>query len=298
MTEKENRKDHIPGIFEIQRPVDGVADLPLVFDSPHSGREYPADFNYACSFEMLRQAEDNQVDTLIRTAPAHGATVLNALFPRTYIDVNRAADDIDTELLDKRWPAPIVPTSRSYSGIGLIRRLVRPGTPVYDRHLSVQEIRNRIEDYYVPYHTALKHLLDDAHYRFGQVWHINTHSMPSTSVPVAFGMASMQPDFVIGDRDGTSCNPDFTHFLRDSLKGMGYRVAINHPYKGVEIVRRYAHPAAGRHSIQLEIGKALYWDEHRNEPNRNFNNLKADTDKLAGLCADYARSNLIELAAD
>lgn len=290
-------KDHIPGIFSILRP-DIAVERPLILDSPHSGHIYPDDFSHVCSRDVLNRAEDNEVDTLFGHTPEIGGTLLSALFPRTYIDVNRAEDDIDTELLSERWPGPLNPTSRSYAGIGLIRRLVKPGTPVYDHSLSVAEIKARIDGYYRPYHTALKELLDDAHYRFGQVWHINCHSMPGSSAALTNGVLNMQPDFVLGDRDGTSCDLDFTHTLCDALRDMGYRVAINNPYKGVEIVRRSANPAEGRNSIQIEVSKSLYWDEKKNEKNENFNKLKSDIDKLIELCARYVDSHLSSMAAD
>lgn len=289
-------KDHKPRVYNILRP--SGAERPLVFDSPHSGYDYPEDFTPACPPDILRRAEDNDVDVLFGNAPAAGASLLSALFPRTYIDVNRADDDIDTELLAERWPGPLNPSSRSHAGIGLIRRVVKPGVPVYDRPLTVSEIEHRIDGYYRPYHAALKSLLDDAHYRFGQVWHINCHSMPSSRAVLTNGVLNMQPDFVLGDRDGTSCDPGFTHMLRDTLRGLGYRVAINNPYKGVELVRRSASPAEGRHSLQIEISKALYWNETKNEKNRNFNILQGDINKLIEVTARYTDSNLNSLAAD
>jgi N-formylglutamate deformylase len=292
-----SKKDNNPGIYCILSPVKG-RDLPFIIDSPHSGRIYPADFDHACTREALERAEDNQVDVLFEFAHFNGATLLTALFPRTYIDVNRAEDDIDPEILAEHWPGLTKPTPRSYAGIGLIRRLVRPGVPVYDHALSVAEIQARLKNYYNPYHAALKTLLDEAHYRFGKVWHLNTHSMPSSNAPVTHGILNMQPDFVLGDRDGTSCDIEFTHYLRDTIRGLGYRVAINNPYKGVEIVRRSADPARGRHSIQIEINKALYWDEHSNKRNSNFNILKSDIDKLVSDISDFTKSHLVNLAAD
>lgn len=297
MSVKDNRPTDIPGVYTLALP-DPVAEIPLVLDSPHSGRDYPADFNYICSRETLERAEDNDVDALFDFVPQTGAAMLCALFPRTYIDVNRAADDIDPELLEERWPEPLNPTSRSYAGIGLIRRVAYPGQPVYERTLSVAEIKGRLDTYYHPYHATLKSLLDDRHYRFGQVWHINCHSMPAQIQRIPHGILNMQPDFVLGDRDGTSCDLDFTHFIRDALRGMGYRVAINNPYKGVELVRRSAHPAGGRHSIQIEISKALYWDEHNNKRNNNFNVLKDDLHSLVSKISQYATDHLGNMAAD
>lgn len=282
-------------------PADRI--LPLVFDSPHSGRVYPDDFDYACPMDMLVRAEDNYVDDLFASVPDYGGTLLLAHFPRTYIDVNRHVDDIDPELIKGRPPETIRPGSRSHAGIGLVRRLVRPGMPLYERKLEFSEITHRIENYYKPYHEALDGLVKDAHYNFGQVWHINCHSMPSSSAgPVAPGGAmfsvAAQPDFVLGDRDGSSCDFRFTHALRDFLKDCGYRVAVNNPYKGVELVRRHGRPNTGHHSIQIEINKALYWNEIKNKKGRNYSALKSDIDKLISFCAAYARDNLTAIAAD
>lgn len=289
--------DNLENVYRIVRPAPDAL-IPLVFDSPHSGSIYPGDFAHACPRGALERAEDNEVDVLFGDAPQSGAVFLSALFPRTYIDANRAENDIDTELLSERWPGPLSPTPRTYAGIGLIRRLVKPGMPVYDRSLSIAEIKQRLENYYRPYHRALKTILDDTHYRYGGVWHINCHSMPSTPIPASRGVESFQPDFVIGDRDGSTCDAEFTHLVRDVLKDMGYKVSVNHPYKGVEILRRYSKPAAGRHSLQLEINKALYWDETANVRNENFAPLKDDINALVEMVAEFTRSQLVDLAAD
>jgi N-formylglutamate amidohydrolase len=283
--------------------------LPLIFDSPHSGTIYPADFNYICDQDLLYKAEDKLVDDLFSHAPNHGACLLSALFPRSYLDVNRARDDIDPELLSaediQNWPypdcTPMNPSNRSYAGIGLIRRLVRPGEPVYNHNLSPKDIKSRIDTYYTPYHDTLEKIIEGAHYNYGQVWHVNCHSMPSPNLTSgALGRINPfpAPDFVLGDRDGTSCDIDFTHALRDLIKSMGYKVAINHPYKGVELVRRYSAPATGRHSLQIEICRSLYLNEDTYEKSKNYENLKADITKLIAFTANYAQSNLTQVAAD
>lgn len=294
-------KSSLEGVYELIAAED---PLPLVFDSPHSGTQYPVDFDYACDHDLLEKAEDKFVDDLFASAPDHGACLLAALFPRSYLDVNRAADDIDPELFSGDWPyddLPVNPSNRSFAGIGLLRRLVRPGDPVYNRQLSPEEIKSRIETYYRPYHKVLEKLIEGAHYNFGQVWHINCHSMPSSS-PARGALNRVnpfiQPDFVLGDRDGTSCDLDFTHYLRDQLKSMGYKVAINDPYKGVELVKRYSAPSTGRHSIQIEISRGLYLDEETYEKSKNYDALKADMTKLIAICADYVQANLTQMAAD
>lgn len=281
------------GVYRIHRPRN---PLPLIYDSPHSGTIYPADFGHVCSFDSLVGAEDKYVGELFDHVPAHGGTLLEALFPRSYIDVNRPEDDIDPELLSEPWEGEARPTARSHAGIGLVRRLIRPGVPVYGRMLLPGEIARRIARFYQPYHAALSGLLDKAHYNYGQVWHINCHSMPSRGAFSAQVIPQM--DFVLGDRDGTSCDCHFTFEIKEFLKSLGYKVAINDPYKGVEIVRRYGQPGRGRHSIQIEINRALYMHEGVHKKSRNYSALKGDLEKLSVFLADYAQSNLTDMAAD
>ncbi len=279
--------------------------LPLVFDSPHSGTRYPDDFGYACDFKILEAAEDKHVDDLFAAATAHGATFLAAHFPRSYIDPNRAATDIDTELLDEDWTGPfkINPSSRAHAGIGLIRRLVKPGIPVYNRALSSEEIVARIEKCYRPYHSALEKLIKEAHYNFGQVWHINCHSMPAASAYPKrsiglVGNKAKPADFVLGDRDGTSCSHSFTLELRDFIKTLGYTVSVNDPFKGVELVAKYSAPAQGYHSLQIEINKSLYMNEETGEKTKNYSVLKGDVEKVIHFCSTFVESKLVNLAAD
>ena len=288
-------------VLSIDKP---KTPIPLVFDSPHSGTNYPDNFTYACDFQILRKAEDSYVDELFAAAPNHGASLLKAHFPRSYIDTNRAIDDIDPALLETDWPyGTINPTARSDSGIGLIRRLVTPGEPLYDAPLEPQDVKNRIEMYYKPYHSALRDLLDESHYHFGHVYHINCHSMPkSTAFPKRIAEMrgnQIQPsDIVLSNRDGTTSGSDFIHALRDIVKDLGYRVTLNDPFKGVELVTRYAHPARGRHSVQIEVNKALYMNEESCERSDNFETIRSDLEKLIAKSADYVRAQDVTMAAD
>jgi N-formylglutamate deformylase len=155
----------------------------LVLDSPHSGSHYPLDFRHACSRQALHVEEDTQIDHLWRPAIALGATLVAARFPRTYIDANRALEDLDPEMIDEHWPDPLVFGSKVRLGKGLVWRTLDSGAAVYDRLLSIDEVRHRIDNYWRPYHAVVAEAIDAAHSRHGRVLHLNCHSMPSVAGP-------------------------------------------------------------------------------------------------------------------
>lgn len=269
----------IPGVLFRHDPV--APEVPLVFDSPHSGTDYPEDFRFSCPFDLLRTAEDTHIEDLYGAAPEHGASLLGAFFPRSYIDANRDLGDIDQALLDAPWPGKVNPGEKTRLGMGLVRRLAKPELPVYSRKLTVAEMQGRITRCYEPYHNALQSVCDRLHRKFGGVWLVNCHSMPARGSKMSSdGPDAVRADFVLGDRDGTTCAPEMTDFVARLLRGRGYNVKINDPYKGVEIVRRHGRPAENRHALQIEVNRALYMDEKSLARNGHYATLKADLTHL------------------
>lgn len=264
-----------PPVLTVHGPA--RAEVPLVLDSPHSGHAMPADFDSIRTVDELREGEDMYIDELWSPAVARGVPLLAALLPRTYLDVNRSAADIDPELLDAPWPGASAPSAKSAIGKALVWRNLDAGKPIYARRLTVAEMRDRIDRVHRPYHETLRALLDDAHARFGAVWHINCHSMGAeTSVLIEGVDGEPRADIVLGDRDGTTCAPEFTEYVRATLAARGYEVRVNDPFKGVELVRAWSDPAAGRHSLQLEVNKRLYMDAATNAKTAGFATLQRD----------------------
>lgn len=242
----------------------GAPSSALVFDSPHSWRDWPeADTPCIAPEATLLTTLDAFVDELWSEAAEGHAPMLAAHFHRAYIDANRARDDIDADLLDAPWPGLLKPTGKSAAGMGLIRRYALPGIPLYADRLSVAQVQQRIEQLYDPYHAELARRIDAAAERFGFACHIDCHSMKSVGNAMNVDNGQARPDVVVSDRDGTSASPVFTRYVAAGLEALGYRVQLNTPYKGAELVRRHGRPAAGRHSIQIEINRALYMDEQR-----------------------------------
>lgn len=264
---------------------------PVVLDSPHSGCRFPANFEAIVSEFELRDGEDCFIDELYRPAVDRGVPLLAAQFPRTWLDPNRHAGDIDLELMEGgHWPHSHAPSGKADIGKALIWRTLDDGRPIYGRRLSVDEVLHRIERYHRPYHEALRALLDAAHAAFGVVVHLNCHSMNAVGGAMGEGGAgNARADIVLGDRDASTCAPELTAFVRDTLAARGYDVKVNDPYKGVELVRAYADPAAGRHSLQIEVNKRLYMDEATRTRHAGFERVQADLMRLIdALCERYA----------
>lgn len=291
---------HFPGVLTFQSADESrTSQLPVIYDSPHSGTEYPNDFNTIVPESLLRGMEDSFVDELYADAVTKGASFLKAHFPRSYIDPNRSDDDLDLNMIEGHWPFTAKPTEKSLMGHGLIWRSCPGEQQMYDRKLGLLEVKHRIEKYWRPYHDYLESEVERLFCKFGAVWHVNCHSMPASSSPYMPGaVANARADVVLGDRNGSSCDEEFTHLLRDWFKSKGYKVRINNPYKGAELVRRYGQPEYGRHSVQIELNRALYMDERRVEPTRHYDALKADINEMIDAIADYVHHQTYQVAAE
>ena len=261
---------------------------PLVLDSPHSGTRYPIDFGFSCDLARLRRAEDTHVEKLYEFAPDLGVAWIEAHFPRSYLDANRNITEIDTTLFGEAWPDPVetdpLVLSKVRLGKGLIWRMTDDGIPIYERQLSVAEVRERIANCWRPYHAAVGAAIDAAHARHGYSIHLNCHSMPAVAASHATDFpGEAHADFVIGNRDESTASRHLSRQICEHLSGLGYSVSYNHPYKGVELVRRHSDPARQRHSIQVEINRKLYMNEETLEITEGFAALQTSLRSLVAL---------------
>lgn len=259
--------------FTVVRPA--KLQLPFVFNSPHSGRVYPESFLASSKLDALtlRRSEDAYVDELFSFAASLGVPLLHAHFPRAYLDLNREPYELDPVLFRDGLPHYANTQSvRVVGGLGTIARIVSETEEIYREPLPVEAALERIHRLYVPYHDTLAALLAEAKRDFGLAVLIDCHSMPSN--PVA-GRRGMRPDFVLGDRFGTSCGGELTRAAAQALEGLGYGVALNKPYAGGYITEHYGRPHKGQHVLQIEINRALYMDESSFEKTLRFERLRA-----------------------
>jgi len=249
---------------------------PLVFSSPHSGNVYPARFLEQTRLDAasLRRSEDAHVDQLFACANAIGAPMLRARFPRAYLDLNRQPYELDPRMFEDALPDFANTRSlRVAAGLGTIPRVVADAHEIYIGKLKVTEALRRIEGLYKPYHAVLEGLVASARRRFGAVLLIDCHSMPSILARESAFEArgeKRRVDFVIGDRFGASCDATVVDVLEKRLRGFGYNVHRNRPYAGGFITEHYGRPGAGRHALQIEVGRGLYMNETTLAPNERF----------------------------
>lgn len=246
---------------------------PYIFCSPHSGHHYPADFISRSHYPLnvLRRNEDAYIDTLFSPAYKNGAPLLSARFPRCFVDVNRAPNELPQAWLAKNE----TPTARAAAGLGVVPTALAENAPIYRRKLKFRAVKPRLEALYYPYHDALKALITDTQARFGHAIIVDCHSMPGFAPSGA-----RRADIVLGDRYGTSCTPETITLIERLFAAKGYSVARNHPYAGSYVTSHYGQPHKGVEAIQIEVNRDLYLNPVTIKPKKTYESLAANLSQI------------------
>lgn len=250
-----------------------ASPIPVLIAVPHAGRIYPPALR-AQLREPARAAlrlEDRLVDSLGEVVAARtGAALIVAQAPRAMLDLNRAADDIDWEMIAGR-PIGRVPHQppgrRARSGLGLIPRRVPGLGELWRGRLYHAELEDRIAGIHVPYHDRVAAELVALRERWGAALLLDLHSMPPLGD--RFG-ANASAEFVVGDRFGATSDGGLVAAAFASLAEAGARAAHNRPYAGGYALDRHAAPRKGIHALQLEVDRRSYLDEAMREPGPGF----------------------------
>ena len=269
----------------------------VVFASPHSGAAYEDAFLRKSVLDgmAIRSSEDAFVDKLFDAVPLMGAPLLVADVPRAFVDLNRAADELDPALIDGARGASHNP--RISSGLGVIPRVVANGRAIYRGKIRQAEAEMRLRDYWEPYHSALGGLIDGAHGAFGEAILVDCHSMPHEAIDSVGTAGTPHPEIVLGDRFGAAAGQAVVDRIEAAFKGAGLRVVRNTPFAGAYTAQHYGRPSRGQHVVQVEIDRSLYMNERRIEPNDNFEAFRALLRSVIAEIADVGRAE-IPLAAE
>lgn len=267
--------------------------VPVLLAVPHAGRVYPeellAQMRHPAAAAV--RLEDRFAD-LVAEAVARetGAALLVAHAPRAMIDLNRAPDDIDWEMVSGPTPERRIRLAtgrRARSGLGLVPRRLPGLGELWKQRLADTELAARVEQIHRPYHAALGRALERLRDKWGAALLIDLHSMPPLG-PKRGSEAA--PDFVVGDRFGSSSEAALTTAAFDHFAAAGRSAVHNRPYAGGYGLDRHAAPARGLHALQLEVCRAAYLDATLTQPGPG---MAAIVRVLAGLVRRMAQ----ELAA-
>ncbi len=247
----------------------------LVFASPHSGRQYDANFmeSTVLDEQAIRSSEDAFVDLLFGAAPQFGAPLLKAAAPRAFVDLNRSVDELDPALINDVRSGTGNP--RVSSGLGVIPRVVSNGRAIYSGKLPRIEAERRLRNYWHPYHVCLQSLLTESMQLFGEAILIDCHSMPHEAIESLSHGKGGRPDIVLGDRFGAAASAEIVQKIEDVFARAGLKVARNAPFAGAFTAQHYGRPSRGQHVVQIEIDRALYMDEASIRPHEKFDEFRA-----------------------
>jgi N-formylglutamate amidohydrolase len=284
------------------------APMPVLISVPHAGRAYPPallrGFRDAAMSRL--RLEDRHVDQLgVAVARATGTGLLVAQAPRAMLDLNRAHDDIDWDMVSGANPAAQdmrrknASNRRARSGLGLVPRRLPGFGEIWREPLPLAELEARIDQVHRPYHDFLARELEYIRDQWGAALLIDLHSMPPLRRQAGQVRA---PQIVLGDRFGASCDPSLMDRALRHLEAAGCEAAHNRPYAGGFVLDRHASTSRGIHAMQVEVCRSAYLDERLERPCKGLGPL---AQLLAGLVrelgahtARLARGNAMGEAAE
>lgn len=268
--------------------------LPVLVAVPHAGRVYPSHILSDFRDEELCQLrlEDRHVDQIgVEVAKASGTGLLIAHAPRAMLDLNRAHDDIDWDMVSgaRKLAKPVQTivgkatgsaNRRARSGLGLVPRRLPGFGEIWRRPLTRDELDARIDHIHRPYHAFLQTELERIRDEWGAALLIDLHSMPPLRPQAGQQTA---PRIVLGDRFGASCDGGLLARAFRYLERLSCASAHNRPYSGGYVLDRHAKPQRGIHAIQVEVCRSAYLDDRMSETTQGLEPL---ADMLAGLARE------------
>ncbi|MDA1117684.1 MAG: N-formylglutamate deformylase [Proteobacteria bacterium] len=217
---------------------------PLLVSLPHSGTHIPEPLLARMTPAARRLPDtDWHLEKLYDFLDELGASVLAATHSRYVIDLNRSPDG--GSLYPGMDTTALVPVDTFFK------------VPVYlAAPPAEEEIRQRVETYWQPYHQKLAGALEAIRAEHGTALLWDAHSIFSV-VPRFFD--GRLTDFNLGTAGGKSCAPGMGERLVETVKG--FSAVLNGRFKGGYITRRYGDPANNVHAVQLELSEATYMEE-------------------------------------
>jgi N-formylglutamate amidohydrolase len=221
-------------------------DTPLLLSFPHNGRRLPESISarMTAAGRALRDT-DWYIARLYEFASELGASKLVANYSRYVVDVNRPAND--EALYPGQLATGLCPT-QTFAGDNIYR----------DGGVPADEVAERVETYWRPYHDRLQAALDELRAKHGYALLWDAHSIESR-VPRLFD--GELPALNIGTYGGRSCDGALEAAIDGVAGSSPFSSVLNGRFQGGFITRYYGDPARRVHAVQLEIAQRVYMDE-------------------------------------
>jgi formiminoglutamase len=221
-------------------------EAPLVVSIPHTGTDLAGLEDRFASEWLARRDTDWWIERLYDFAAGLGATVVRTAISRSVIDVNR--DPSGISLYPGQATTGLCPTE-TFDGDPLYRPGLEP---------QADEIRQRVESYFEPYHTALRIELARLRVDHPKVVLYDCHSIRSV-LPRLF--EGTLPVFNLGTNDGRSADFELQGRVSDILAKTGETWVVDGRFKGGWITRAHGRPREGVHALQMELANRGYLAE-------------------------------------
>ena len=245
-----------------------VNDISIVLTSPHSGSFYSETFKKELNLSLskVRTIEDVKVDKIINGLSENNFDILTTDCPRSLIDLNRSKLDIDSSMFYNLPNEIEIINIKSKYGIGLFLKNIDESNIMYNKKIDWLTRNQLIKKIYEPWHHKLSTILESKFNTHKNYLLIDMHSFTPNQ-------DNRDYDFIISDNFSRSSQNKFVYFLRDIMEKNGFSVALNYPYSGGYIVKKYSNKELNKNVIQIEINKKLYLKSNF-EINDNFFELR------------------------
>ena len=234
--------------MEITRPKN--FESPILLSFPHSGTSFPEDLRSSYNEKFVNTPEDTDwfLPEIYSFATELGITTIKTNISRYVIDLNRHPES-KSLYGDGRSETSLVPLT-SFSGEKL-----------HKKNPSKEEIRKRLNLYYMPYHKRVKEEIIILKRKFGKVLFFDAHSIKS-HVPTI--RKDPFPEFILGNAEGRTTHKNTFSLMEESLRlqlDQNQNLSLNNPFKGGYLTRSMGNPTENIEAIQLEMCQNLYMCE-------------------------------------
>ncbi len=212
--------------------------LPIVANLPHSGTYVPRniDKQFKRDPRPILTEMDPHLDKLYNFLPELGITVLQATHSRYVVNLNRGLK------------APLFGPQTS----SVISQENSWKSALYNVEPEQNEIEERINRYYIPYHQRLTQILNKMIRDYRRVYLLDLHSF---GTHLAFPLA----DVCLGNVNDTTCSERLMACFERALRKHGFSVTRNERFIGGYITRHYGN-MDNVEALQIELRFSAYLD--------------------------------------